>query len=308
MHADEIHIDISLVKHLLNTQFPQWANQPIQPVRSSGTENVIYRLGAKMMVRLPRYPGATRSIDKEHLWLPKLAPLLPLSIPVPLAKGIPDRNYPFHWSVFEWIEGENASIDSIDNPCDSAIAPRGCSFAIALAELIIALQKIDTTGAPLAVKHNLRGVPLVTRDTAVRKAIHALQDTIDTDTVTKVWETALQAPDWNREPVWFHGDLLPGNLLFNQGRLSAVIDFGGLGAGDPACDLMIAWGLLRSENREVFRTTLGVDDATWIRGQGHGLSQALIFIPYYINTNPVGVSNARSAIAEIIKDFRRETR
>lgn len=125
--------------------------------------------------------------------------------------------------------------------------------------------------------------------------------------MTKVWETALEASEWNREPVWFHGNLLPGNLLFERGPLSAVIDFAGLDIGDPACDLMIAWGLFSGESRDVFGTALGVDDATWVRGRGHALSQTLIFIPYYLNTDPVGVDNARHAIAEILADFRGET-
>lgn len=297
MHADEVDIDISLVHRLLADQFPQWADLLIQPVLSSGTENAIYRLGEEMAVRLPRYPGATGAIDKEHSWLPKLAPHLPLSIPVPLAKGFPCEGYPFHWSVFRWLSGENATIEGIENPCEAAMN---------LAQFITALQQFDTTGAPGAANHNLRGVPLATRDTAVRTAIAALHGMIDTDAATKVWEAALQAPEWNREPVWFHGDLLPGNLLFEKGRLSAIIDFGGLGVGDPACDLMIAWGLFAGESREVFRIALAVDEATWARGRGHALSQALIFIPYYLNTNPVGVGNARYAIAQILDDFRRE--
>jgi aminoglycoside phosphotransferase (APT) family kinase protein len=297
MHADEIDIDISLVSRLIVAQFPQWSGLTVQPIPSSGTENAIYRLGEDMAVRLPRYPGATAAIDKERIWLPKLAPHLPLSIPVLLAKGVPDEGYPFHWSIFQWLEGENATIDRIENPCDAARN---------LAQFLTALQDLDTTDAPLAANHNLRGVPLAPRDTAVRKAIAALNDIIDTDATTKAWETSLQVPEWNREPVWFHGDLLPGNVLFNNGRLSAVIDFGGVGVGDPACDLMIAWGLFTGKSRDVFRAALGVDDATWIRGRGHALSQALIFVPYYINTNPVGVGYARYAIAEILEDFREE--
>lgn len=298
MHADEVDIDISLVNRLLAAQFPQWSDLPIRPVCSAGTDNAIYRLGDDKAVRLPRYPGGAGSIDKEHSWLPKLAPNLPLSIPVPLAKGAPDEGYPFHWSVYQWLEGENATIERIDNPQQAAID---------LAQFITALQKIHTTGGPLAVNHNLRGAPLATRDIVTREAIAALGNTIDTDVVTKVWETALEASEWNRQPVWFHGDLLPGNLLFERRRLSAVLDFAGLGVGDPACDLMIAWGLFSGESRDVFRTALAVDDATWARGRGHALSQALIFIPYYLNTNPVGVDNARHAIAEILADFRRET-
>jgi aminoglycoside phosphotransferase (APT) family kinase protein len=212
---------------------------------------------------------------------------------VPLAKGEPGEDYPWQWSIYRWLRGENATIDRIADPRQTATT---------LAQFITALQRIDATGGPLAVDHNLRGTPLATRDTGTREAIAALHSLIDADAATTAWEAALQAPEWDRAPVWFHGDLLPGNLLFERGRLSAVIDFGGLGVGDPACDMMIAWGLFSSASRDVFRAALAVDEATWARGRGHALSQALIFIPYYVDTNPVGVSNARRMIDEVLAD------
>jgi aminoglycoside phosphotransferase (APT) family kinase protein len=235
-------------------------------------------------------------IDKERQWLPRLAPHLPLAIPVQLAKGKPGEGYPWHWSVYRWLEGENATIDRIADPNQAAID---------LAQFITALQRIDTTGGPPPGPHDLsRGKPLAMRDTYTREAIAALHGMIDSDAVTAAWEAALQAPEWNRAPVWFHGDVLPGNLLFERGRLSAVIDFGALGVGDPACDLMIAWGLFSGESRDMFRAALAVDEAMWARGRGWALSQALIFIPYYLDTNPVGVGNARRAIDEVLADHR----
>ena len=291
MHTNEINTNVSLVRRLLISQFPQWANLEIQPVRSIGTDNAIYRLGNDMSVRLPRIDWALGQVEKEHEWLPRIAKHLPLTIPTPLAKGKPDEGYPYDWSVYRWIEGENSSIDQIIDPCETATK---------LAEFIIALQQINTTGAPLAAEHNLRGVPLKTRDRVTRDSIATLQGTIDVNAALAVWEEALQAPDWNDKPVWFHGDLLIGNVLFDRGRLSAVIDFGGLGVGDPACDLMIAWSLFSGESRDVFRKRLNCDDATWARGRGQALSQAVIFIPYYLNTNPVGVKYARQMIDEII--------
>lgn len=279
----------------LQRNFHSGLSLPIQPVQSAGTDNAIYRLGADMTVRLPRYPSPTASIDKEHHWLPKLAPHLPLSIPVLLALGAPAEGYPFRWSVLKWIEGENVTIDGIADPRQAAID---------IAQFIIALQRIDTTGAPLATDNNLRGIGLATRDTNTRKAIAALHGMIDTDAAIRVWKAALEAPGWERAPVWFHGDLLPGNVLFKQGRLNAVIDFGGMGVGDPACDLMIAWGLFKGESRDIFREVLAVDEATWVLGRGHALSQAVIFIPYYLETNPVGVGNARRMISEILADYK----
>ena len=293
MHVDEVDTDVSLVSRLLAAQFPQWADLSIEPVQSAGTDNVIYRLGDDMAVRLPRIHGATDQVDKEHRWLPRLAPLLPIAIPVPLAKGTPGEGYPWNWSVYRWLEGEAATIERIADPRQAAID---------LAQFITALQRIDAKDGPLAVNHNLRGVPLAARDTDTREALAALHGMLNTDAATMVWEVALQAPAWDREPVWFHGDLLTGNMLFERGRLSAVIDFGGLGVGDPACDMMIAWSLFSGESRDMFRGALAVDDATWKRGRGHALSQALLFIPYYLNTNPVGVGNAQRMIDEILTD------
>ena len=294
MHTNEINTSVSLVRRLLISQFPQWAGLEIQPIRSIGTDNAIYRLGNDMSMRLPRIDWALSQVEKEHEWLPRLSKHLPLSIPIPLAKGKPDEEYPYHWSVYRWIEGENASIDQIIDPYQAATK---------LAEFITALQQIDTTGAPLAAEHNLRGVPLKTRDRVTRDSIATLKGTIDMNAALAVWEEALQAPEWNNKPVWFHGDLLIGNVLFNRGRLSAVIDFGGLGVGDPACDLMIAWSLFSRKSRDVFRERLNCDDATWARGRGQALSQAVIFIPYYLNTNPLGVKYARRMIDEILSEI-----
>jgi aminoglycoside phosphotransferase (APT) family kinase protein len=289
MHADEVDTDASLVRRLLKGQFPQWADLPIKRIESAGTDNAIYRLGDDMAVRLPRIHWAIEQVDKEHRWLPRLAPLLPLAIPAPLAKGAPGEGYPWDWSIQRWLEGENATVEA---PADLRQA------ATDVAQFIAALQRIDPTDGPPAG----RGVPLVRRDAAMRAAIAAVHGMLDTDAVTAAWEAALEAPEWDRPPVWVHGDLLPGNLLVERGRLSAVIDFGGLGVGDPACDLMIAWSLFSGESREVFRATLEVDDATWARGRGHALSQAIIFIPYYLDTNPAGVRNARRVVDEVLAE------
>lgn len=295
MHTNEADTDAALVGRLLAAQFPQWAGLPLSPVESAGTDNALYRLGDTQAVRLPRIGWAVDQVEKEHRWLPRLAPSLPLTIPVPLAMGAPGEGYPWNWSIYRWLSGENLTLDRIADPRQTARD---------LARFLTALQQIDTAGGPSAAEHTLRGVPLATRDGATREAIVALGDMIDKGAVMDVWEAALAAQDWNRMPVWFHGDLLPGNLLFDQGRLTAVIDFGGLGVGDPAPDLMIAWGLFSGESRDVFREALALDDASWARGRGHALSQALIFIPYYLQTNPVGVAQAWRAIDAILADYR----
>ncbi|HLK57907.1 MAG TPA: aminoglycoside phosphotransferase family protein [Chthonomonadaceae bacterium] len=297
MHADEVDTGITLVARLLAAQFPQWANLPLQTVRSAGTDNAIYRLGASMAVRLPRIHWAVEQVEKEQYWLPRLAPFLPLAIPVPLAKGEPAEGYPWHWSVYRWLEGENATIERLADPRQAATA---------LAQFVTALQRIDPTEGPPPGSHNsFRGVPLATRDAHTRTAIASLHDTLDGDAATAAWEAALQAPAWHGAPVWIHGDLQSGNLLAVDGKLRAVIDFGCLGVGDPACDLIVAWNLLSGEARNVYRAALQVDDATWMRGRGWALSVGLIALPYYQNTNPILAEISRRTIDEVLSDHQR---
>jgi aminoglycoside phosphotransferase (APT) family kinase protein len=298
MHADEVDIDVSVAGRLLALQFPQWADLPIVPVHSAGTDNAIFRLGNDMAVRLPRIRGATGQVEKEHQWLPRLAPLLPLAIPVPLAKGMPAEGYPWHWSVYRWLEGETATIARIADPRQAATT---------LGEFVDALQRIDPTGGPPPrASNSFRGVPLAMRDSPTRAAIATLNSTLDADAVTAVWEAALQVPAWNGPAVWLHGDLQSGNLLAQHGRLSAVIDFGCLGVGDPACDVMVAWTYLSAKTRPAFRAALPVDDATWARGRGWALSFGLIALPYYQDINPVLSGIARHAIDEALADHARD--
>ena len=295
MHVDEVDTRASLVVQLLTMQFPQWADLPIEPVRSAGTDNTLYRLGDDMVVRLPRIHSATGQVDKEHQWLPRLAPFLPLTIPIPLAKGKPGEGYPWHWSVYRWLEGKNPTIERIADPHQAAID---------LAQFLAALQQIDATGGPPSGPPNSsRGVPLSMRNQQSRAAIATLHGMLDADAATATWEAALRAPVWRDSPVWIHGDLQSGNLLAQQGRLSAVIDFGCLGVGDPACDVMAAWTFLSAETRDVFRAVLQVDDATWARGRGWALSFGLIALPYYQSTNLVLAGIARRAINEALADY-----
>ena len=300
MHADEVDTDVSLVVRLLTAQFPQWADLPIKPVPSAGTDNALYRLGVDMVVRLPRIHWAVGQVDKEHEWLPRLAPHLPLAIPMPLAKGEPGEGYPWHWSVCRWLEGENATSERIANPRQAAID---------LAQFIAALQQIDATGGPPPGPDNsYRGEPLAMRDVGTREAIATLRGMLDAKAATAVWDAAIEAPAWPRPPVWIHGDLQSGNLLAVDGRLSAIIDFGCLGVGDPACDVMAAWIHLPAETRDVFRVALQVDDATWARARGWALHFGLIALPYYHSTNPVLAGIARRVIEEVLADHRAAAR
>lgn len=283
LHADEPAIDAALVRRLLAEQFPRWAELPLAEFDSPGTTNRIYRLGDDLVVRLPRVGYGVRQIEKERDWLPRLAPQLPLAIPVPLATGAPGAGYPFSWSVSPWLPGAFAEPNRLDEPRQAARD---------LAGFLNRLREIDPTGGPLAVEHDLRSQPLAGLDGTVRAGIDALADDIDVPAVTAAWDAALATRVWEGEPVWVHGDMGPGNVLVHAGHVSAVIDYGSLGVGDPACDLMIAWSLFSGDGRAAFRDALGVDDATWARGRGHAIAHALIYIPYYRHTMPEGCRTA----------------
>jgi aminoglycoside phosphotransferase (APT) family kinase protein len=293
MHADEVRTDASLVGRLIAAQFPQWADLPIETVRDRGTDNALYRLGDGMVVRLPRIHQATLALDKECRWLPKLAPLLPLAVPVPLANGLPGDGYPWEWAVYRWLEGETAIVEPITDLEQAASH---------LVQFIAALQRVDPGDGPHPGKHNgFRGEPLAARDGAVRTAIAALDEEIDVGTARAVWEAALRAPVWQRSPVWIHGDLDARNLIVVEGGLSAVIDFGCLGVGDPACDVMVAWKVLTADTRERFRAALSIDEATWARSRGWALSQAVGALSYYtVETNAVLVREARRWLSEVL--------
>ena len=286
MHDDEFYIDVPLVRALLDDQQPQIADLPLAPLPSHGTDHAIYRLGPDLCVRLPRHPGATERHQIEQQWLPFIAPKLPLPIPTVLHRGFPHRDYPAHWSVCRWVEGEDAA----------TTPPEDLNgFAVDLARFVHAFWRISLRDGP----RTRRGLPLQTQDTAVRAALNSLQPLLDVTALEPVWQTCLQAPAWNREPVWLHGDLLPSNLLLQGGRLSGIIDFGLMGVGDPACDLITAWSLLDAEARTLFREQLAIDDATWARGRGWALSIALIILPYYWETNPDLVRVAKQILTEI---------
>jgi aminoglycoside phosphotransferase (APT) family kinase protein len=297
MHADEVDIDATLVARLVAAQFPRWAELPIEPIRSAGTDNALYRLGEDMVVRLPRILTATGQIERERKWLPRLAPRLPLAVPIPIAKGMPAEGYAWHWSIYRWLEGETATIDRIADPLQAATE---------LSEFVAALRRVDPAGGPPPDEHNsFRGVPLSRRDSSTRDAIRRLRNTFDAAAVIAAWEAALQAPVWQGGDVWLHGDLHAANLLARHGRLSAVIDFGCMGVGDPACDVMVAWTYLSAETRDAFRAALPLDDATWARGRGWALSFGLIALPYYETTNPELAGIARRSIEEVLADEQR---
>ena len=297
IHSDQLDTDERLARRLVAEQFPQWAGLPIVPVPTGGTENAIYRLGDDMAMRLPYRPVDDAQIAKLERWLPRLAPHLPLRVPEPIARGAPSEAFPAPWSVVRWLDGEEATLARLSDPVEAART---------LAGFVRALLAIDATGGPAPGEHNFqRGVPLAARDAVTRRCIGESRAWVDAEAVTRAWERDLAAPVWKGPPTWLHGDLSSDNLLSLDGRLSAVIDWGGLGVGDPATELQPAWSLFRGESRAAYREALGLDDATWARGRGLALSVAIVALPYYRGTNPAMVRQAEHVLGEVLADHAR---
>jgi aminoglycoside phosphotransferase (APT) family kinase protein len=289
--VDKEAITPALVSRLVTAQFPQWAGLPVRPVVPGGWDNVTFRLGADMSVRLPSGGQYARQVGKEHRWLPVLAGQLPLPVPEPLAVGAPGCGYPWPWSVYRWLPGEHATTGRV---------PDLVRFAADLGDFLAALYQIDSAGGPPPGQHNFfRGGPLTVYDRETRDAIAALEDQIDTGRAREVWAAALRAT-WLGPPVWVHGDVSPANLLVGDGRLSAVIDFGSCAVGDPACDTAIAWTFFSGESRRMFRARVPADEATWARGRGWALWKALIVLVRALRDDPGEAAETRRVIEEVL--------
>lgn len=291
MHPDEIDTDAELVRRLIAEQHPRWSSLPVAAVLPRGTDNALYRLGGELVVRLPRREVNVSALRTELEWLPRLAPQLPLPIPEPAATGVAGAGFPFPWAVYRWIEGLPATAERLRDEREAAQD---------LVRFISALRRIDASGGP---PPGGRGGPLAPRDAAVRRALEVLGDEIDATAVLVRWDEALRAPAWAGPGVWVHGDLDARNVLAQDGRIRAVIDFGSLAVGDPACDVMVAWKMLSAGARALFRSGLEVDEATWTRARGWALSQALIALGYYTReTNAVLVEEARRWLDAVLAE------
>lgn len=284
-------IDNALVHRLIAAQFPQWKDLSISPVTPGGSDNKTFRLGDHMLIRIPTAVDYVMAVEKEHQWLPRLAPFLPLPIPVPLAIGAPGEGCPWKWSIYKWLDGETAVAERITNLCD---------FAKKLARFLIALQRIDVTDGPIAGIHSFyRGGELSVYDAEIRRAINLLKDRLNITAILEIWEAAL-ATRWQAPPVWVHGDVSTNNLLVKEGQLSAVIDFGQLAVGDPACDLMMAWTFFYDKSRQIFREMLPFDSETWMRARAWTLWKALITVADCSKTNDAEVARSWFIINEVL--------
>ena len=289
MHADEILLDRMLVQRLLAEQFPHLTSLPLRLVHSTGTVNAIYRLGDELAVRLARVPAWADSLLREWRWLPRLKPHLSLAIPEPLALGSPTAFYPHPWAIYRWLEGD---------PYQPHLIADEAELAVQLADFIRQLRSMAPVDAPRAGR-----APLAELDEDTCAAIHAAHGLIDVHAAQEAWRNTLSAPRWDGEPVWLHGDLIPSNLLLQHGRLHAVIDFGSVGIGDPAMDLIPAWSVLGPRGRAVFRRALAPEQGAWQRARAYALHQALRIIPYYAVSNPAFTAEAQRTVQQVLSEL-----
>ena len=305
LHADEIPVDVELVRALVGRAMPEHADAPVRRLASSGSTNWLFRLGDEFLIRLPRQPGGSAAISKEAAWLPVLGPRLPVSVPDVVAVFEPDHGYPERWSVVRWIDGEHPGV--VDP--GTSVDPRREDLAKDLAAVLEALQQAPVPADALT-DPNLRwyrGEPLATMDRRTRENIErcrSLEDFgFDLDAAERIWDEAMTLPGAAERatPRWYHGDLAAENLLVRDGRLSAVLDFGGLAVGDPTVDLVLAWEILDPPARETLRRQLDVTDAAWLRGRAWALSLTLM-IWYYWTTMPDRRASRMAVVRNVLAD------
>jgi aminoglycoside phosphotransferase (APT) family kinase protein len=291
MHEGQVAIEVGLVRRLLRDQWPGVAHRSIRPVDSTGTVNALFRIGEDLVARLPLVARWADGIEREWEWLPWFSDRVTTALlPEPVFKGRPTDDYPLPWAVHRWIDGATYDDDVVDDER---------SAAETVGRFVLELRSLEVPDhAPRGGRRPLREL-----DAGTREAIRAADGMIDASAAMTVWEEALDTPAWDGAATWIHGDLLRPNLLVRDGRLEAVIDFGGVGIGDPAIDLMPAWSVFGPAGREVFGSMLEVDEATWSRGRGIALHQAAMVIPYYAETNPRFVELSSRAIGQIVDDF-----
>ncbi len=293
LHEDEPLVDLALVRALIGEQLPQWSSLALRELPATGTDHHLFRLGAELVVRVPRVDWATDQVERDGRWLPLLARYLDVALPEQVAVGEPALGYPWRWSVCRWIEGRTP--DRRD-PHDRA------ALADGLGRFCHALQQVPTEGAPRAGVDVSRGVPLVELDDATREAIAAVADELHAASLLASWEESLSAAAYDSEGAWFHGDLLAGNLVVDAATraLVGVVDWGPSGVGDPATDAAAGWALLSADERDVLRDAAGYDDDAWLRGRGWALTTALVALPYYRTRSRSLADQARRTLAEVL--------
>ena len=318
LHHDELPIDRELVVQLLHQQFPQFSSDPLEPFGVTGSSNRIFRLGADKLVRLPRQASGSQAIVKEARWLTVLADELPVQVPEVIELGTPSEVFPYAWSIVRYLPGERVTSVS-----DSTVLPLD-GLARDLADFVRCLRRIEVpanAGIDAGLQH-YRGDGLLAYNDQFQANLDQCRNitelALDYELIQRIWQDALAQSVQNQSlsdhadnrtagssvPAWFHGDLVAENFLLKQNRLSAVLDFGGLGVGDPSIDLHGVWELFDTQSREVFRTSVDVDDRQWAIGRAWALAVGLMTFPYYWHTLPGRVRQRLQMVHNVLLDAK----
>lgn len=296
LHKDEIRVDEAVVTSLLQIQRPDWASLPLSPA-GAGTDNIMYRLGEDLLVRLPRTADKAPSLDKERTWLPRLGPLLTYRTPEPVYAGTPTPEFPLPWSIYRWIDGTAVNANTVGD---------WAAFGTELATFVHELHGIDLMGASRAGELSwYRGGSLKGCEEAISTYFAdcwtTMDDDLDIDTLAGLWRAAIRLPEPCSSHVWLHGDLRPANLLAARGRLHAVIDFGGLSIGFPAAEHAPVWDL-PAPARQAYWNAMNLDDVSWAKARAWAIAVGIAGISYYRNTWPAFAGECRTRLEAILTD------
>jgi aminoglycoside phosphotransferase (APT) family kinase protein len=295
MHADQLTVTVDVVRELVDQQFPQWRGLPVAPVSSQGTVNALFRIGARIVARFPlerRDPVATqRWLESEAQAGRELLGRTRFATPEPLGIGRPSAGYPLPWSVQTWVPG---TIATDDDP--GASAP----FAHDLAEFISDVRAIDTRGRTFDGDN--RGGELRSGNDWMATCLARSEGLLDVARLRRIWTDLRELPRGPAPDVMNHGDLIPGNVLVEGGRLAGVIDVGGFGPADPALDLVAAWHLLDPGPRQALRDALDCAELEWARGMAWAFEQAMGLVWYYVDSNPAMSRMGRRTLQRIMDE------
>ncbi|MEU6160674.1 aminoglycoside phosphotransferase family protein [Streptomyces sp. NPDC047130] len=294
MHTGQLTVSETEMAALVATRFPRWKDLPVRACPSDGTENALFRIGDDLVARLRLLgddPDATlNDIRREAEAAAAIEAATTIPTPGFVAFGEPGPGYPLPWSVYRWIPG---------TPATASDAHDSTAFAEDLAAFVREVRAIDAEGR--VFRGRGRGGLLTDHDDYVAQGLEESRELIDTQALARLWDRLRDTPRSGPD-VWSHGDLMPGNLLADGGRLAGVIDVGQADVADPALDLQPAWNYFAPAAREAFRAALGVDDATWDRGKGWAFAQAIGCLWYYRETNPVMSNLARTTLQALLDD------
>ncbi|MFF0014781.1 aminoglycoside phosphotransferase family protein [Streptomyces sp. NPDC005374] len=296
MHDDQVDVTTETVAALIRTQFPKWSGKTVRLLPSTGTVNAIFRIGNDLSARFPLRPAdaaeALTCLQQEARASAELAQVSRLPAPEPVALGEPGAGYPMPWSVQTWLPG---TVATETDPSGSD------AFAEDLAAFIADLREAATRGR--VFNGEGRGGVLTHHDDWMTECFERSEGLLDVVPLRKLWGRLRELPRTDAD-VMSHRDLIPGNVLVAQGRLSGVLDTGGFGPADPALDLISAWHLLQPGPREVLRKALGCDDLEWERGKAWAFEQAMGLVWYYAGSNPTMSSMGRRTLGRILESVR----